>query len=194
MSLLILGLVLFLGVHSISIIAPDWRNRMAARLGDPLWKISYGVVAIVGFVLIIKGYGLARQSPVILYQPPIGLRHLVALLMLPVFPMFLATYLPGRIKATLKHPTLVAVKLWAFSHLLANGTLADVVLFGSFLAWAVVDRISFKHREQRPLPGPAPSMWNDVIAVVGGLVIYAVFVMWAHVRLFGVMPIPMGGG
>ena len=194
MSLLILGLVLFLGVHSISIVAPDWRNRMAARLGDPLWKVAYGVIALVGFVLIFKGYGLARQSPVILYQPPIGLRHLVALLMLPVFPMFLATYLPGRIKATLKHPTLVAVKLWAFSHLLANGTLADVVLFGSFLAWAVVDRISFKHREQRPLPGPAPSKWNDLIAIVGGLAIYAVFVMWAHVRLFGVMPIPMGGG
>ncbi|HSN73153.1 MAG TPA: NnrU family protein [Steroidobacteraceae bacterium] len=194
MSLLILGLVLFLGVHSVSIFAPGWRSRIVTRTGELTWKVLYGVIAIVGFVLIVKGYGEARQSPVLLYQPPIGLRHLVALLMVPVFPMLLAAYLPGRIKATLKHPMLAAVKLWALAHLLANGTLADVVLFGSFLIWAVADRISFKYRDPRPIPSAPPSKINDVIAVVGGLAIYAFFVMWAHVRLFGVLPIPMGGG
>lgn len=189
MSLLILGLVLFLGGHSISIVAPAWRNRMVATLGEGGWKIAYSLVAIAGFLLIIKGYAEARHAPVLLYQPPVWMRHLAALLMVPVFPMLLATYLPGRIKATLKHPTLAAVKLWAVAHLLANGTVADVVLFGSLLAWAVADRISYKRRETRPLPGPGPSKWNDIIAIVGGLAIYAFFVMWAHVRLFGVMPV-----
>jgi len=194
MSLLVLGLVIFLGIHSVSIFARDWRERMVARLGVGGWKIAYSILAAIGLYLIIKGYGAARQDPMILYQPPIGLRHFVAVLMLPVFPTLLATYLPGRINATLKHPMLAAVKLWALAHLLANGTLADVVLFGGFLVWAVVDRISYKHREQRPLPTASPSKLNDVIAVAGGLAIYALFVMWAHVRLFGVVPIPMSSG
>jgi uncharacterized membrane protein len=114
----------------------------------------------------------------------------VALLLLVfVFPLLLAAYLPGRIKAITKHPMLVATKLWAFAHLLANGTLADLLLFGSFLAWAVVDRISMKHREQRPLPGAPPSPWNDAIAVVVGLVLYVAFVLRLHVWLFGVSPL-----
>ena len=109
--------------------------------------------------------------------------------MLPVFPLFLATYLPGRIKAVVKHPTLAAVKLWAVAHLLANGTLADVLLFGGFLAWAVADRISMQQRTQRPLPGAPPRPANDLIAIVVGLVLYGVFVTWGHQWLIGVSPV-----
>ena len=142
MTILIAGLVLFLGVHSVSVVNLGWRDRMAATMGEWPWKGVYSVVALVGFVLICVGYAQARMSPVLVYAPPVGLRHLAQLLMVPVFPIFLATYFPGRIKAALKHPTLVATKLWAVAHLLANGMLADVLLFGSLLAWAVVDRIS----------------------------------------------------
>lgn len=160
---------------------------MAARIGEERWKGIYSLVAIVGFLLIIWGYGLARQDPVVLYVPPIWLRHVSLVLLVLVFPLLLATYLPGRIKSATKHPMLAATKIWAFAHLLANGTLADAVFFGSFLVWAVADRISMKHREQRPVAG-APSKMNDAIAVVMGLALYVVFLLWIHDWLFGVSP------
>ena len=188
MAWLILGLVLFLGMHSMSIAAPAWRDAQVVRLGERPWKGIYTVVSLAGFAMLVVGYGLARHSPVVLYTPPAWGRHVTALLMLPVFPLFLATYLPGRIKTAAKHPTLVSVKLWAVAHLIANGTLADVLLFGGFLAWAVADRISMKHRTQRPLPGAPAGPLNDVIAIVAGLVLYGVFVAWAHQWLFGVSP------
>jgi uncharacterized membrane protein len=189
MTLLILGLLMFLGMHSVSIAAPAWRDAQVARLGEGPWKGIYSLVSIAGFALLIYGYGVARQTPVVLYTPPAGLRHLALVLMVPVFVLLLATYLPGRIKTAVKHPTLVAVKLWAVAHLMANGTLADVLLFGGFLAWAVADRKSVKRRPQRPLPGAPPRPVNDAIAVVAGLAIYALFVLWAHRRLFGVSPL-----
>lgn len=190
MSLLILGLVLFLGIHSVSIVAPGWRDAQASRLGEMPWKGVYAVVSIVGFALLVYGYGLARQAPVVLYTPPKGLRHAALLLMLPVFVLLLAAYLPGRIKTATKHPMLLATKLWATAHLLANGTLADVLLFGGFLAWAVADRISLKRRAPRPLPGMGPPrVLNDVIALVGGLGLYVLFVVWAHAWLIGVRPV-----
>ena len=141
MLLLVVGLVLFLGVHSVSIFANDWRNALAAR-SEGLWKSGYTVASIAGFALICYGYGEARLDPVWLWVPPAFMSHLMALLMLPVFVLFAASYLPGRISAAAKHPQLVAVKLWALAHLLVNGTLADILLFGGFLAWAVADRIS----------------------------------------------------
>jgi uncharacterized membrane protein len=189
MQLLILGLVVFLGSHSVSIVAPGWRDRMVATLGERGWKIAYAAVAIVGFLLIIKGYGAARLTPTILYQPPIWIRHVTVLLMLPVFPLLLAAYLPGRISNATKHPMLVTVKLWAFAHLLANGSVADVLLFGGFLAWAVADRISLKRRPPRPVRGAPPGKLNDVIAVAGGLALYAFFLLWAHQAWIGVAPI-----
>lgn len=191
MLYLILGLVLFLGMHSVEIFSSTLRANAIARMGERPWKALYAVVSIVGFVLIIWGYGQARQDPILLYAPPVWMRHLSALIMLPVFPLILAAYLPGRIKTALKHPMLAAVKFWALAHLLANGMLADVLLFGSFLAWAVVDRISFKRRVVRPIHTAPPSKLNDVIAVVAGLAIYVVFVMGLHLRLFGVSPLPM---
>jgi uncharacterized membrane protein len=171
MDVLILGLVLFLGVHSIAIVAPGLRQRARRRLGEGAWKGLYAIVSLVGFVLIVYGFGLARQASLVLYSPPVWLRRLALLLMLPVFPLVLAAYLPGRIKTAMKHPMLVAVKLWAFAHLLANGRLADVLLFGGFLAWAVVDRISLKRRPPQALRTAAPGRWNDAIAVVLGLAI-----------------------
>ncbi len=117
MTFLVVGLVLFLGVHTVSIAAPGWRDATAARLGEGVWKAGYSLVAGVGLGLIILGYGLARQEPVVLWTPPRGLRHLSLLLMLPVFPLLLATYLPGRVQAAAKHPMLAAVKLWALAHL-----------------------------------------------------------------------------
>ena len=188
MTLLVLGLVLFLGIHSVSIVAPAWRDAQAAR-NEKAWKGLYTLIAVAGFVLIVYGYGLARQTPVVLYAPPTWLRHVSLLLMLPFFTLLLAAYLPGRIKTATKHPMLAATKLWALSHLLANGTLADVLLFGGFLAWAVLDRISFKRRVQRPIPGAPPSAANDLIAIVGGLALYGLFMWRAHAWLIGVSPL-----
>jgi uncharacterized membrane protein len=192
MTLLILGLVLFLGVHSIAIVAPEWRARVIERLGESKWKGVYSLIAIAGFVLLIYGYGEARQQPVVLYAPPFWTRHVAALLMLPVFPMLLAAYLPGRIRSTLKHPMLAAVKLWAVAHLIANGMLADVLLFGGLLAWAVADRISLKRRAPKPTPSAPPGRANDLIAVAGGLIVYAAFALWLHSLLIGV-PVAVPG-
>lgn len=191
MHILIAGLVLFLGMHSVSIVAPAWRDAMAARLGAG-WQAIYAIVSIVGLVLIVNGYAAARMAPVVLYSPPPALRWVSLVLMLFVFPLLLAAYLPGRIKAALKHPMLVATKTWAFAHLLANGTLADVLLFGAFLAWAVADRISLKRRTPRPVPGLPATRANDIIVVIGGLVLYALFLEWLHAWLVG-MPIVVPG-
>ena len=192
MTWLIVGLVLFLGVHSVSIVEPMARDRWAGALGENGWKGLYSVLSLAGLVLIAMGYGAAREAPVILYTPPAGLRHLAALLMLPVFILLLAAYLPGRIQRAARHPMLAAVKFWALAHLLANGSLADVLLFGGFLAWAVADRISVKRRAAAglrvgpplKLSGPDRDLW----AVIGGLLVYGVFAGWAHGALFGVRP------
>jgi uncharacterized membrane protein len=160
-------------------------------VGEGAYKGVYSLLSIAGFVLLVWGYGVARQDPILLYAPPVWMRHVTALLMVPVFPLLLAAYLPGRIKAAVKNPMLAAIKAWAFAHLLSNGMLADLLLFGGFLAWAVVDLISLKRRPVvRPVPGPPPMKYNDLIAVVGGLALYVVFVMWLHVRLIGVSPLP----
>ncbi len=189
MTYLVAGLLLFFGIHSIAIAAPAWRDATAARLGDPAWKTLFSLGSVIGFVMLVHGYGLARADPQVLYTSPAWMRHVAALLMLPVFPLLLATYLPGRIKAAVKHPMLTATKAWALAHLLVNGTVADVLLFGSFLAWAVADRIAVGKRPvERRIPASPPSRWNDLVAVLGGLVLYGLFVGWLHQRLFGVAP------
>ncbi len=189
MGVLVAGLVLFFVGHSVSIANAPWRDRVAARIGEVPWKGIYSLVAFVGLGLIVWGYGLARQDPVILYVPPVWLRHVALLLLVFVFPLLLAAYLPGRISEVTKHPMLAATKLWALAHLLANGTLADVLVFGSFLVWAIADRISMKYRVQRPIPHAPPSKWNDAIAVVVGLALYVAFALWLHAWLFGVSPV-----
>ena len=190
MTYLVAGLALFLGIHSIAIVAPAWRDATVARVGAVTWKAVFALVSVVGFVMLVHGYSLTRTDPHVLYLAPAWMRHVTALLMLPVFPLLLATYLPGRIKAAVKHPTLTATKAWALSHLLVNGAVADVLLFGGFLAWAVADRIAVGRRAvERRTPGSPPSRWNDLVALVGGLVLYVLFVGWAHQSLFGVAPL-----
>jgi uncharacterized membrane protein len=191
MTQLLIGLILFLGIHSLSIVAPGVRDRWAERLGVWTFKAVYSLVALAGFLLVWSGYSLARLEPTLLYVPPAGLRHLSALLMVPVFPLLLAAYFPGWISRVAKHPMLVAVKLWALAHLLANGMLADVVLFGSMLAWAVADRISLKRRAPRANPSAPAWRINDALVVLVGLALYVHFVMGAHARLFGVAPFSM---
>ena len=184
---LLLGLLLFLGIHSISIVAEPLRDRLVAKteLG---WKIFYSLISLVGLLLIIKGYAQARLNPTLIYIAPYWVRHITALLMLPVFILFLAPYFPGKIAALTKHPQLIAVMLWAVSHLLVNGNFADLLLFTAFLLWAITDLISMNHRISRPLPGAKKSRVNDIFIVVAGLVIYVVFVVYLHSRLIG-MPL-----
>ncbi len=190
MTLLIAGLVLFLAAHSVRIVANDWRAARVASLGVRLWRGLYSVVSISGIVLIVVGYGAARGQPVVLYDPPTWTRHVAALLMVPAFILLAAAYVPGtRIKRAIGHPMVAGVKTWAFAHLLANGTLADVVLFGAFLAWAVVDYISARRRDRAAgvvyVIGPVA---RDITAVVLGLVAWAVFAFWLHGVLIGVRP------
>jgi uncharacterized membrane protein len=189
MLILIAGLIVFLGAHSIAIVAPHWRNRMVLLIGEGTWKGTLGLLNLVGFILIVVGFVHSRQAPVLLYVPPAWLRHVTFLLMLPVFPLLIAAYLPGKIRARSKHPMLVAVKLWATAHLLANGMLADVLLFGSFLLWAIIDRISLKRRAPAPIRNTPPSGYYDLLAVVLGLALYGLFLFKLHAVLFGVSPL-----
>jgi uncharacterized membrane protein len=140
-------------------------------------------------LVILYGFHLARHVPVVLYMPPAWTRYVTLLLMLPVFPLLFAAYLPGRIKTTMKHPLLAAVLFWALAHLLASGLFADVLLFGAFLLWAICDRISFRGRPPQVIHTAPPGRFNDLTAVVAGLALYVFFIMWAHVRLFGVSPL-----
>lgn len=184
---LLVGLLLFIGMHSMSIVALPLRDRLAAK-NELRWKAFYSVVSLIGIVLIARGYADLRQTPTLLYASPGWLRYVAGVLLLPTFVLFLAPYFPGRIQKVLKQPQLVAVKTWALTHLLVNGTLADVLLFGSFLLWAVADRISMKNRVARPIPGAPESNANDVILIVVGLALYAATYFWLHQMLLGVKP------
>lgn len=186
MILLVAGILLFFGIHSVSIVAPAWRDAMVAKRGRAAWQGGYSLVAAAGLALLVIGYGQARAELIVLYVPPLWLRQLTVIGMVAVFPMLLAAYFPGRIRSTLQHPMLTAVKLWATLHLLANGALADVLLFGSFLAWAVADRISLKRRAPRDAPTLPASQLNDVLVVVLGAALYAFFVLGAHQWITGV--------
>jgi len=191
MAMLILGLVLFLGVHSTRIAADGWRSAMIARMGVLPWKAVYALLSIAGFVLIVWGFGLARQQPVQLWMPPRGMRHLAALLTLVSFVLIAATYVPrNAIKARLHHPMVLGVKVWALAHLLANGNLAHMVLFGAFLVWAA---LSFRAARARDRAAgtvyPAGTTAGTLGTVVVGAAAWAVFAFWAHGLLIGIRPI-----
>ncbi len=190
MSVLILGLLIFLGMHSLRIFANDWRERQIARLGAKRWKGLFALVSIIGFVLICWGFGLARQHPVPLYVPPLPLRHLNALFTLIAFVLFFAARVPrNRIKAKLHHPQLLAVKVWAFGHLLATGMLHDVLLFGAFLLWAIVLFAVSRRRDRlADTTYPAGTLKGDIVTVVIGVVVWALFAFWLHLWLIGVNP------
>jgi uncharacterized membrane protein len=190
MTLLILGLILFLGMHSVRVFADDWRSAQIRRVGPQAWKGIYSVLSVAGFVLLVWGYGEARSAPVVLWTPPTGLRHLAALLTLVTFVLLAAAYVPGtRIKRAVGHPMVAGTKAWALAHLLSNGTLADVLLFGGFLAWAVLLFIASRKRDRKAgtvyTVGPVS---RDVLAVMIGVIAWAVFAFWAHAWLIGVRP------
>ncbi|MBT8353592.1 MAG: NnrU family protein [Desulfofustis sp.] len=188
MTQMIAGIIIFLGVHSISIINEAWRDKMAERLGGWSWKGIYSIIALMGLILLIRGYGEARTDVVEVYYTPVWLQNISLIILIPVFPLLVGTYVPGRIKAAVEHPMLLATKLWAAAHLLANGTLADLVLFGSFLLWVFADLLSVSKRQPRQIPGAPPSRFNDWIAVIVGLALYLAFLFWLHEMLFGVSP------
>lgn len=190
MTLLILGLVLFLGVHSTRIVAEGWRGRFIAQRGENAWKGLYTLVSLAGFALIIWGYGQARLQPVVLWGAPTWTRHLAALLTLPAFVFLVAAYVPGNaLKARLKHPMVLGVKVWALAHLLANNTLADVLLFGGFLLWAVFSFRAARGRDRANGTVYAPGRaLPTVLTVVVGLAAWAFFAFWAHGAWIGVRP------
>ena len=183
----IIGMILFFGIHSISIFALPLRDKFAAN-SEYGWKGFYSLIALIGLIFLIRGYGDIRLTATIFYIPPIWLRHVAALLLLPVFILFIAPYFPSRINKIIKHPQLLAVKLWATAHLLVNGSSADLMLFGAFLVWAVAVRISVKRRPLRTVPHVQESKANVGIVIVVGLILYVVFTLWLHEALIGVIP------
>ena len=191
MTYLILGLIIFLGVHSVRIVADDWRTRTRACIGDLAWKGLYAVASLFGLVLIVWGFGLARQQPVQLWAPPVGMRHLASLLTLIAFVLLAAAYVPGnRIKELLHHPMVLGVKVWALAHLLANGNVSHVVLFGSFLIWAIFDFSAARRRDRAEgklsLGGTAGATGITVALGVGG---WVAVTLWLHGLLIGVRPL-----
>lgn len=193
MEILITGLLIFLGSHSVRIVAEDWRNQQLQRWGKIKWKAAFSLVALTGLLLIIKGYSEAATNPVILWLLPAWINHLVLLLMMPAFILLVATYWPGSaIKARVGHPMLLAVKIWALAHLLANGSLADLILFGSFLIWAVIDFAVCRRRDRREgVARPSGSLARDIQVTVSGIVIWALFAFYLHSLLFGVSPMAL---
>jgi len=193
-TLLVLGLVIFLGTHSFSM-ARGSRAGLIARIGEGPYKGLYSLASLAGIVLISIGYGQYRAGGYVpVWDPPVWTRHLALLLVLVAFICFVAAYLPGHIKARLKHPMLVGVKIWALAHLLANGDLGSILLFGSFLAWGVAARISVKRRDVAAQHGGTATpagIRNDVLAVAIGTAVYVAFVLWLHPWLIGVSVLPM---
>jgi uncharacterized membrane protein len=191
MNYLILGLVLFLGVHSVRTVAEDWRTGVRQRLGENAYKGIYSVLSLIGFALIVWGFGLAREMPVVLWTPPRGMRHAASLLTLVSFVLLAAAYVPRNgLKARFHHPMVLSVKVWALAHLLANGTLAHGVLFGSFLAWAVANFIAARRRDRATGTAyPAGTLAGTAVTVAVGLGAWALFALVLHGMLIGVRPI-----
>ncbi len=190
MTVLILGLLLFLGVHSVRIVADGWRSAQLARLGEKRWKGLYSLAAFAGLGLIIWGYALARQQPQLLWTPPLGLRHASGLLMLFSLMLLAAANVPrNRIKTLVHHPMLLGTQLWAVAHLLANGNVADVLLFGGFLVWSSVDLVSAVQRDRAAgVAYQGGTMQGTLIAIAAGCALWLLLAFWLHGVLFGVRP------
>lgn len=194
MAVLIVGLVVFLGLHSVRVFADDWRSARLKAMGEKGWKGAYSIASLIGLVLIVWGYGLARLDPIVLYSPPVWTRHLASLLTLISFVLIAAAYVPrNHLKSMIGHPMVAGTKIWAFAHLLANGTLADVLLFGGFLAWSVLLFRTSRARDRAAGGGigttaAAPAASMTALTVVGGSIAWIVFALWLHVWLIGVRP------
>ena len=191
MWFLAFGLLLFFGAHSVRVYAGDWRDAQIARLGENRWKGMYSLASLAGLGLMVWGFGLARADPWILWVPPTWTRHLAALLTLFAFILLTAAYVPGtRIKNVVGHPMVAGVKVWALAHLLANGTLADVLLFGTFLVWAVADFAAARRRDRRAgVRYPVAGAGRDLMAVGIGALAWAGFAFYGHAWLIGVRPL-----
>lgn len=187
---LILGLIIFLGAHSVRIFAEGWRRQQIVRLGHNTYRGLYALVSIIGFALIVWGFGLARGNPTVIYTTPVWLKHLNALFTIVAFVLVAAAYVPNNtLKEKIGHPMLAGIKLWALGHLLAIGGLRDVILFGSFLVWAIVDFASSRRRDRRDgVVYAKGTRSGNVIAVSVGLVLWVAFAVWLHVILIGVSP------
>lgn len=191
MTYLLLGLVLFLGVHSVRIVAEDWRVRQRQIHGEAAYKAVHSVLSLLGFVLIVYGFGLARETPTVLWMPPVALRHVAALLVLLAFVLLAAAYVPGNaLKSRLRHPMVLGVKTWALAHLLMTGRLETTVLFGAFLLWSVLCFVAARRRDRllEPQAIPPSSTASTVLAVGIGLGAYAVFAVLLHGMLMGIKP------
>lgn len=190
MGMLIPGLIIFLGAHSVRLFAESWRTQQFTRLGEQRWKGLYSIVSLIGLGLIVWGYGIAKRSAVFLWIAPVGMRHLTALLVVVAFILIAAAYVPGnRIKRTVGHPMYAGVAIWAFGHLLANGTVNAVILFGAFFVWAVAGLLVWRRRDRAAgVVYPAGTTAGDLKAVIGGLVAWVVFAFLLHGWLIGVRP------
>lgn len=190
---LLLGILIFLGIHSVPT-QPDLRKGLANRFGEGAYKGVFSLLSLLGFVLIVYGYHKVQihtgKNPQ-LWAPPAWGRHVTLALMVPVFVLLVAAYVPGRITAAVRHPMVLAVKLWAFAHLFVRGDAASLALFGTFLAWGIFDRISLKRREAAGLvKSKSGPVLNDVIALVVGIALYGIMVKWGHAVLIGVPLLP----
>jgi uncharacterized membrane protein len=188
MLLLVIGLLLFFAVHLVPT-SPSLRAGLVERFGEGTFKIAFSVLALIGFALIVLGYHKLQLMPgknPVLWDPPSWTRHIAFLLMIPAMIFLVAAYVPSRIRSAVKHPMLAAVKAWALSHLLVNGDLGSLVLFTSFLAFAVYDRISLKSRPEKLPSAPPAGALNDILVVAGGLALYALMMFWGHGALIGV--------
>lgn len=191
MAYLIFGLVIFLGAHSLRIYGDAWRARALESLGQSNWKLIISALSVAGFLIMVWGYGLARQTPVQIWAAPTAMRHLASLLTLPAFVLLAAAYVPGNgIKSRLRHPMVLSVKLWALAHLLANGNLNQMVLFGSFLVWSVLSFRAARARDRRESPPAMPARRDaTVMSVLLGVSLWLAFTLWLHGLLIGVRPL-----
>lgn len=191
MFLLALGLVLFLGSHSVRIVADDWRTRTIARIGPMAWKGLYSLVSLLGLALIIWGWSQARMQPWFLWSPPLGLKHLNSLLTLAAFILLVAAYVPrNAIKSRLRHPMILGVKLWAFGHLLSTGTAANALLFGAFLIWAVFDFRAARQRDRAQGAAASPGgLVGTLLTLIVGVLAWAAFAFWLHAAWIGIAPL-----
>lgn len=191
MGYLILGLFIFLGVHSVRIVADPWRSHMRERVGEATYKAIYSVLSLLGFVLIVWGFGVARETPMMLWSPPLGMRHAASLLTLVAFVLLVAAYVPrNAIRARVHHPMVLGVMAWATAHLLATGSVAHLLLFGTFLLWGVLCFTAARRRDR--LAGtryPAGTATGTAMTVAVGVVAWAVFAFKLHGLLIGIRPL-----
>jgi len=189
MAVLVIGLILFLGPHSLGLIAPAWREGTRARLGEGAYKAAHSIVSLIGIVIMVWGCALASADPAVLYSPAPGLHFVPETLMLVALVLFVASLLPaGHIKRFVGHPLLIATVLWSASHLFVNGDSAGVVLFAAFLVWAAVSLLVVWQKPQPVLRAAPPALGSDIVAVVAGVVLYGALVWRVHFWLFGVSP------